>query len=291
MKTLNIPLLRTFVAFADCGSCQSVAEAMHKTPAAISTQLKQLEQLAGKTLFEKKGRNLQLTKQGQRLLPYARQIMRLHNQALAAFEPDEFSETVRVGLPDDYISVLLNPLLRAFGSALPKAQIELHCAPSAVLRPMLAKNALDVSILSCKADAQEGQVLCREQAHWVAPADYKHCEDEVLKLLLFPEGCILRSWALEALRSRNIEYEVACTSHNMQALKIAMSNGLGVMLATESNIPDDCSVLTGKPGFPELPQVTVSLSPGIYADHRIIEPLYQAIRDQGQWGLAKSHGI
>ncbi len=278
MKTIGIPLLRTIIAFADTGRTQAAADAVNKTQAAISVHFKRLEEITGKTLFTKKGRHLELNTDGQKLVSYARQIIRIHNDALASFNDTAFTGTVRVGLPDDYISFLLEPFLVAFEKALPRAQLDLHCAPSADLRLMQGKGKLDVAIVSCGTNTEEGYVLTEETSHWVANQSYQHDPSNPVKLLLFPAGCILRKWALNALHQQKMPYQIVCTSHNMQALKTATQQGLGVMVATKSNIPPDSQQLSPEMGFPALPNVTILLVAGSAIDPAIIAGLYQAMR-------------
>ncbi|WP_053006186.1 LysR substrate-binding domain-containing protein [Kiloniella spongiae] len=282
---MDIKLLRTLIAFSETGSCQGAADVVNKTQAAVSVHLKQLELAVGKPLFKKEGRQLRLNTNGHNLVSYAHRIVRLHNEALAAFKTTSFTGTLRVGLPDDYISTLLDPLLHAFDNALPSAQIELRCEPSANLRSSLANGELDAAILSSETDTKEGQVLRQEGTHWIAPKGYDHKTSDNLKLLLFPEGCILRKWALNALKMRNIKYEIVCTSYNMQALKTAMSHGLGVMVATESNMPEGSMSLSENMGLPALPDVTIMLVAGSNAKRHAVEQLYQTIQQHIGWKI------
>jgi DNA-binding transcriptional LysR family regulator len=283
VKTINIPLLRTIIAFEESGSCQGAADIVHKTSAAVSIHLKQLEHIVDKRLFVKEGRQLKLNTDGHNLVSYARRIIRLHNEALATFNTKAFVGTLRVGIPDDYIPVLLSSLLQSFEEALPKAQIDLHCAPSAILRQMLTNNSLDIAILSTETNTQEGYVLRQETTHWIAPSGFEYDPHEKIKLLLFPDGCILRKWALNALNIQKTEYEIVCTSQNMQALKTAMSHGLGVMLATQSNIPQGSVLLSKDEGFPALPDVTIMLIASSTIDTNIINPLYEAMQNHVNW--------
>jgi len=283
MKTLDIKLLRTMVAFADSGSCKGAADIVGRTHSAVSIHLKRLEETTGKKLFTPNGRGLTLTSDGHYLTSYARRILNLHNEALTAFDTDRFSGTLRVGLPDDYIPMLLDTLLSAFSSIFPRAQIDLTCAPSAALRPMLGDGDLDMAILSCETGSHDGFVLKRESTYWIAAPGFK-CElNDTVKLLLFPEGCILRKWALNALKKTKRNSEIACTSQNMQALKSAMAHGMGVMVATRSNVPDNTVVLTEAEGFPNLPDVTIILSASPHTDRGIVETLHGEISKQMRW--------
>ena len=78
MHLLDIDQLRTFVAIADTGSFTRAAEIVHKTQSAVSMQMKRLEDRVGKAIFERDGRLSKLTDEGERLLDYARRIVRLN---------------------------------------------------------------------------------------------------------------------------------------------------------------------------------------------------------------------
>ncbi|MBC7185160.1 MAG: LysR family transcriptional regulator, partial [Marinobacter sp.] len=48
---LDNEVLRSFVAIAECGTFTSAARVVHRTPSALSMQIKQLEKNLGKALF------------------------------------------------------------------------------------------------------------------------------------------------------------------------------------------------------------------------------------------------
>lgn len=64
----DLDLLRTFVAVADAGSFTKAATTVHRSQAAVSMQIKRLEQMLGTTLFARDTRNLALTRPGNTLL-------------------------------------------------------------------------------------------------------------------------------------------------------------------------------------------------------------------------------
>lgn len=58
---LDLDLLRTFVAVADLNTFAAAAAAVCRTQSAVSQQMQRLEQLVGKELFARHGRNKLLT--------------------------------------------------------------------------------------------------------------------------------------------------------------------------------------------------------------------------------------
>ena len=74
----DVDHLNAFIAIADTGSFTRAAEIVHKTQSAVSMQMKRLEERVGRPIFERDGRSSKLTEAGERLLDYARRIVRLN---------------------------------------------------------------------------------------------------------------------------------------------------------------------------------------------------------------------
>ena len=79
---LNMDVLRTFVSGLELGSFAKAAQRLGRSQSAISTQLRRLEEQAGKPLFKKSGRGLALTTAGESLLSYAKRILELNDEAI-----------------------------------------------------------------------------------------------------------------------------------------------------------------------------------------------------------------
>ena len=82
---LDNDVLRSFVAIAECGTFTSAARVVHRTPSALSMQIKQLEQNLGRTLFIREPRRVTLTAEGETLLDYSRRLLRLNEEAVRHF--------------------------------------------------------------------------------------------------------------------------------------------------------------------------------------------------------------
>ncbi len=77
---LDIELLRTFVTVADRKTFSAAAETICRTQSAVSQQMQRLEQLIGKELFIRHGRNKRLTEYGVQFLYYARKILDFNDE-------------------------------------------------------------------------------------------------------------------------------------------------------------------------------------------------------------------
>ena len=275
---LDTEQLRTLVAFADAGSCNGAAQLVHKTPSAVSVHLAKLSETLARELFKRQGRRLVLTHDGTELVRYARRILALQSEAVAHFQAADIRGTLRFGLPDDYIPALMTLLLATLSRVAPKAHIEVLCAPSAELRPLLADGQLDLAILSAETDTQEGVVLKTERVVWTASGQHDIHLSECLPLALFPPGCIFRKWALTQLTTRRRDHRVVCTSRSMSAVQAAVRAGFAVSVVAQSCVPDDAVVLTAEQGFPGLPAVTIILAASAATDATLIQRLADPMR-------------
>ena len=81
MKNITIRQLQIFSVAATHLSFARAAEELHLTHAAISLQIKQLEEVSNSILFDRIGKRVYLTDAGEVLLDHARQILRLLKDA------------------------------------------------------------------------------------------------------------------------------------------------------------------------------------------------------------------
>ena len=95
---LDLDLLRTFVAVADLNTS---AAAVCRTQSAVSQQMQRLEQLVGKELFARHGRNKLLTEHGIQLLGYARKILRFNDEACSSLMFSNLQGVLTIGASDE----------------------------------------------------------------------------------------------------------------------------------------------------------------------------------------------
>src|SRR5258708_12827192 len=99
---MDVDQLRTFLAIAETGSFTRAADVVFKTQSAVSMQMKRLEERIGRPIFVRDGRASKLTEDGERLLDYARRIVRLNVEALAAFPATNLTAPLRLAVPHHY---------------------------------------------------------------------------------------------------------------------------------------------------------------------------------------------
>ena len=128
-QTLDTELLRTFVSIAETGSFTEASNRVGRTQSAVSMQMTRLQELLARPLFERKGRLIYLTHEGEILLGHARRILSAHQDALAAFYQSDLSGSVNLGTHEDYIGSLMPGLITRFTENYPNIQVNVTAIP------------------------------------------------------------------------------------------------------------------------------------------------------------------
>lgn len=256
---IDIDQLRTFIAIAETGSFTKAADVVHKTQSAVSMQMKRLEERLSKPIFARDGRASRLTEDGERLLDYARRIVRLNLEALAAFSGPQLSGSVRLGVPDDYADRYLPEIMARFSRGYPGVELTIICEPSAELLERIDGNELDLAIVTTSCGQRPSETFRRERLLWVTSNRHGTHQEEPLPVALGRQSCSWRRTALDALETVDRPFRLLFTSSNAGAVAAAVLAGLAVSVLPESGLRPGMRVLTPGDGFPELPFCQIGL--------------------------------
>ena len=152
LTNLQTDLLRTFVSIVDLGSFTKAGVKLGRTQPAISLQMRRLEELVGHPLLRQDGRSFHLTPDGEMLLSYAREILRLNDHAAAFFSRAKHSGTLRVGLPSDYAVAFLQGVITGYVRQHPDIALEIHCGLSGAILERMRADDLDLVIAMVDAE-------------------------------------------------------------------------------------------------------------------------------------------
>ena len=256
---IDIDQLRTFIAIAESGSFTRAAEVVHKTQSAVSMQMKRLEERLGRSIFARDGRGSKLTDDGERLLDYARRIVKLNVEVLTVFSDIELSGRVRLGVPDDYADRYLPEIMARFSRVYPAVELTVICEPTIELFQRIEANELDLAIVTDCESNRASESFRRERLLWVTSNRHSTHLEERLPLALGRPTCGWRRAAIECLESIGRPYRVLYTSANAGAVAAAVLSGLAVSVFPESGLRTGMRVLSPADGFPELPSCRVGL--------------------------------
>lgn len=253
-------LLRTFVSVIDLGAFTKAGEALGRTQPAISLQVRRLEELVGSPIIKQVGRTLLLTSEGEMLLSYAREILRLNDEVASYFDRSKIAGVIRVGLPNDYAVAFLQGVITEYTRQHTDISLELHCGWSAEILDRLHADELDIAV--AMVNGERAQYLSRswiERPIWAAAADASFDPAIGVSLAAHPEGCAYRARMIQALDDAQIRWRVAYTGSGIAGLQNAVVNGLGVSALTQYTMLPGMRALDERDGLPPLAEIRVGL--------------------------------
>lgn len=140
--------LQTFLKVAQLLNFTQASRELGYSQSNVSAQIRQLEQELGTPLFNRIGKHVSLTQQGEMLLPYARQVA----EAVTALESVTRSEaelagTVRFGIVESLYERMAEEVLLQYHQRFPKVCVELTVDASETLKADALRGTLDVICL------------------------------------------------------------------------------------------------------------------------------------------------
>ncbi len=127
--------IRSFAQVVELGSFSAVAIEQNVSPMAISKQIRNLEKQVEEALFNRSGKNLQLTEAGHLLLERS-QLLRQEHAALSDWLFERHKEPTGllrvIAHEDDVINLTITPWISEFLNLYPKIQLDISVKPSLV---------------------------------------------------------------------------------------------------------------------------------------------------------------
>jgi DNA-binding transcriptional LysR family regulator len=262
MPLLEIDVLRTFVSIAESGSFTRAAGQIFRTTSAVSMQIKRLETMLGCPLFVREARRITLTSEGERLLSYARRLLKLNEEAVSAFVKPRLTGQVRFGTPADIGTHILPGLLSLFARTHPGVEVNVSVGRSVDMIQRIDAGELDVALISVGnlgQDDSRGEVIHNEPLVWAGRAGGVAVERHPLPLALASAECAWRRQALDALDRAGRTYRIAYSSEQCAGQEAAMIADLAVAPFPLSLVKAPLKRLEEGASLPSLGQYQIKL--------------------------------
>ena len=252
-------LMRSFLAVADTGSVTAAADRLGRTQSAVSLQIKRLEENLGQPLFNRLARGVALTPRGAQLLPYARRVVSLLDEAAIALREKPLTGPVRVGIPDEYSGTVLPRALAAFDERHEGVQVTVRCDHSEGQMRALEADELDLAVIYDWSYVQDGELLCIDPTVWVTSVAHTQHLRRPVPVGLYFRSDWCRDFAEASLNQQGIGWRPAWLCDLAAGFRVAVSNGVAIAPLSRSTIPAGCRELTAADGFPIVDSARVVL--------------------------------
>lgn len=258
IRNLDISALRSFVAVADLGGMTRAAHKLNLTQSAVSMQVKRLETAFESPLVERVGRGIALTSEGQQLLSYSRQILRLNDEAWLRLTHQAFEGQVILGVPEDLVLPIVPSIMREFAGAFPRASVRLRSSVTRKLKKELAQGTVDIILTTEPYDTGTGECLHRAPLRWFAAKDSAVFTARPLPIA-YERKCIFMPLVVRALDAAGIPWEMPYLADDWRDMTTFVSAGLAVQANMAHIKKPGWAEVPGTAGLPALPDFGVFL--------------------------------
>jgi DNA-binding transcriptional LysR family regulator len=224
--------LRTFLAIVDCGSARAAAQRLSVTESAVSASLAALHREVGVVLLERSGRGLRLTEAGTVFAGYARRILGLLDESVAAARRGVDAERgrLRIGAVTTAGEALIPGLLASFRRRYPQVGVTLDIGVRDRVSALLADHRLDV-VIGGRPGAGQVTRATRANSMVVVAAPGTDPDLGAVNWLLREAGSGTRDATLALLQRMQLEPPLL-TLGSVGAVVSSAALGLGVTLVS-----------------------------------------------------------
>ncbi|KUG02776.1 transcriptional regulator, lysr family [hydrocarbon metagenome] len=239
---MDIKHLKTFSTVAETGNFSHASQVLGYAQPTVSTHIQILEKELNVRLFERLAHKVTLTQEGQRLLYYAENILKLSYEAVEAISAnDAVAGKITIGANESFSVVRLPSVIKHFIQKYPQVEISLKFGSVKGIHEQLQNNTVDVAFfltrevsypdLIIETLVTEPVVVVISPDHPFASrtsVDIREFEDQ--DLVVTQENCTYRAMIDEYLVEAKVHPRSHIEINNIQAIKQLVMSGLGITI-------------------------------------------------------------
>ena len=242
--------METFIVLAECRSFTEAARRLYCSQPTISHHIHYLEQDFDSRLFNRSGRKVELTKQGEVLLSYAKRIQSLVKEASDTIKKVDCQEqTVSIFVSNYIADYFFSDILKQFENASPPKYIEINSFCYEDLKRSLQDNLTDLAIMPIYPedfyimDNYDTSILFEDTLSLIFPANHTWEKRKTLyyrdlhnQTILLPKSLHLQQYIKNQLHSRQIKKLRYLQMSNFELIKKAVKAGRGIAFLPEFSV-------------------------------------------------------
>jgi DNA-binding transcriptional LysR family regulator len=248
---MELRQLNTFMVVAEVCGFTRAAEILGYAQSSVTAQIQALEEELGTPLFDRLGKKIVMTEAGQRLLPYAREMMKLHQTAIEEVHAYTHPTGVlTIGAPESLAAYRLPQVIREYRKLFPQVKIVLKPGLCWELPNQIRNGQIDVAFLlepeSPSPDLHK-ETLVIENMTLIGPPDHPltrraRVEPNDLKeetILHTEQGCSYRDLFEQHLKQNGVHPVTSLEFWNIEAIKNCVMCGLGISFLPLITVADE----------------------------------------------------
>lgn len=238
---MNLKHLQAFCTLSEEKNFTKTAAVLGCAQSNVTTQIKLLESELNVLLFERIGRHISLTPEGERLLPYARKMLSLSDEMKTLYK---HSGRLTIGVTESVAGYLFGNILKEFLALYPDTEIFLNILNGKDPCEMLCNGEIDLAIVLSLPVRQQGILICHSKKepvlltassthelsgkNHISPSDFKKHG-----ILLPLPDCPYRILFEQQLLSEGIRMKPVLETNSVSVIKESSLCGAGLGLLPE----------------------------------------------------------
>lgn len=242
---MSIRMLRTLIAVDEHKTFSAAAEAVHVTHAAVSQQMRALEDEWQITLFDRAKRTPALTPMGCAIVAKAREVVRAYDNIVpSVISADALQGDVSLGAVPTTLTGLVPVAISQLKNAFPELHVQVHPGLTTPLMSQIERGTLDVALVSRPPVIPPGfeyRQIADEKLQLLA-AKGTICDDPLALLASRPfirfnrdavVGQMIEGW----LQGKGIRVQESMELDGLEAISSMVYANLGVSIVPSSCVP------------------------------------------------------
>ncbi|RXK12189.1 LysR family transcriptional regulator [Halarcobacter mediterraneus] len=152
-------LLKVFIKVANTKSISQAAKELEFTQSNVTLRIKQLEKNIGYSLFHRTNRGVILTNEGEKLFPYAMDIIKKVEEAQVHMRNIDYQEVLKIGSTQTFTTSNLMPFLEKLNSDFKQMNLEFAVDSSLNLIDKLLDYKLDIAFVNGNPNHKDIEIL------------------------------------------------------------------------------------------------------------------------------------
>ena len=240
---MELDYLKEFIAAAQICNMFETSEQMFISQSTLSRHIKRLEESVGVELFDRTPKSIQINRNGQIFLEYAKKLLDIEQEARRALELEQenHQDIINIATVNSVSNYRINEILSSFKQSYPQYSINIYEGDSSVNLESLRKRECDFAFAAEAAmEGEEYECIpfTRDELAAVFQSDHLQTSQDRISignlkgqpLLLYGRSSTIYKLCTEILKQYGIEPQIAFTSYRSETIVNMVDKGMGTAM-------------------------------------------------------------
>lgn len=247
---MELKHLNTFLVLSKIKNFTKTAEYLNYAQSSVTTQIQQLEKELNVRLFERIGKSVALTLEGEKLVPYATKMVSLSSDIEKMYASSDNPGRIIIGASESISIYRLPEIIKVYKRNHPDVDIFLTLLDSSEFIPLLADNTIDIAFtmdhpiidksITSALKIHESIYALSTPGHPLALKKNVLIQDFTdIPIILTGHGCCYRSMFERELSTANISPKIVLETGSIHVIKQIALSGLGLCILPELAVQEE----------------------------------------------------